>query len=126
MSTDAHAFAFTASTVGTLPVLSFRGCEAVSEPYRFDLRVAVAAHDAPDFEGAVLGQRARFTIQTQPAPRHVAGVVSSVRSLGELDAGRHVFGIRLVPRLRLLGHRVASRIFQGQSVPVIVGAVLDE
>jgi type VI secretion system secreted protein VgrG len=109
-----------------LRVLAFRGREAVSRPYRFAIKIAVEAVDAHELEAAVLGQHAVLSIATLGEPRTVAGIIASVEGLGALDQGQRAFRVQILPRLSLLSHRVTSRIFQEQTVPEIVAAVLGQ
>jgi type VI secretion system secreted protein VgrG len=115
-------------TIGeqSLRVLAFRGREAVSHPFRFTVTIAVEASDASDLETMVLGERAVLTLQTAGAPRAVAGILASVEGRGSLEHGQRAFRVELVPRLSLLSLRVTSRVFQEQTVPEIVAAVLGQ
>lgn len=111
---------------GRLRVLSFRGREAVSRPFRFDLVVGVDQADAPELESALLGQPASLALLVPDAdPRCVCGIVAAVEAQDAFEQGRHAFRLRLVPRLWMLGKRRTSRVFQNLSVPEIVNAVLD-
>ena len=58
-------------------------------------------------------------------PRDVCGIVAAVEAQDVFEHDRYAFHLRLVPRLWLLGERKTSRVFQDQTVPEIVGAVLD-
>jgi type VI secretion system secreted protein VgrG len=110
---------------GRLRVLSFKGREAVSRPYRFDVEIGADASDAHDVEPALLGQAASLTMLLPEGERRtVAGIVAAVEAQGAFEQGRHAFRVRVVPRLWLLGKRKTSRIFQDKSVPEMVAAVL--
>src|SRR5580692_941490 len=88
---------------GRLRVLSFRGREAVSRPFWFDVTVAVAGADAPDLASTLLGQPAALTLDVPSGdPRTVRGLVAAVEAQGAFDHGRHAFRLRVVPRLWLL------------------------
>ena len=110
---------------GRLRVLSFRGREVVSRPFRFDVMVAAGGADAPALASALLGEPASLTLQVPDGePRTVRGIVAAVEAQAVLEQGRHAFRLRVVPRMWLLGKRKTSRIFQDKSVPQIVAAVL--
>jgi type VI secretion system secreted protein VgrG len=111
---------------GRLRVLSFRGREAVSRPYRFDVAVTVAGADAHDLEAQILAQPAVLAMQVPGGePRAVCGIVAAVEAEDAFAAGHHELRLRIVPRLWLLAKRKTSRVFQNLSVPAIVAAVLD-
>ena len=111
---------------GRLRVLSFRGQETVSRPFGFDLAVTVRSSDAPDLDSALLGQPATLMMDVPDGePRNVCGIIVAVEAQDVFQQDRHAFHLRLVPRLWLLGRRTTSRVFQNETVPAIVGAVLD-
>ena len=110
---------------GRLRVLSFRGREAVSRPFRFDLIVDADESDAHDLEPELLGRPATLAMQVAGGePRRVCGIVAAVEAQDAFEQGRHAFHLRLVPRLWLLKKRKTSRTFQDMSVPEIAGDVL--
>lgn len=112
-------------TAGRLRVLSFRGREAVSRPFRFDIKIAVDDADHHDLEPALLGQPASLAMLiADDEPRTACGIVAAVEAQAAFEQGRHAFRLRLVPRLWLLGRRTTSRVFQNKTVPQIVDAVL--
>jgi type VI secretion system secreted protein VgrG len=121
-------FLFTAGpyAAGRLDVLSFRGREATSRPFRFDIKVAVGLSDVHELEGTLLGQPASLALHVAGGdPRTVWGIVVAVEAQAGFQQGHHTFRLRLVPRFWLLGRRVTSRVFQNKTVPEIVAAVLD-
>jgi type VI secretion system secreted protein VgrG len=110
---------------GRLKVLSIRGREATSLPFRFDLTLEVDQADAPELEQRLLGQPATLALDVAGGePRNVCGIIAALEARDVFLQGRHVFRARLVPRLWLLGKRKTSRIFQDKTVPEIVGEVL--
>jgi type VI secretion system secreted protein VgrG len=120
-------FTFTADgcTGARLRVLSFSGREAVSRPFRFDVTIAADAVD--DLTSKLFGKMGALAMSTLGGDaRSVCGIVAAVEALGALELGRRAFRLRLVPRLWLLGKRKTSRVFQGKTVPEIVGAVLGQ
>ncbi|HVK12638.1 MAG TPA: type VI secretion system tip protein TssI/VgrG, partial [Gemmataceae bacterium] len=108
------------------------GTEAVSELYRFDLDLLaeVARGDVP-FE-KVLGQPVSVLLRrTDGEPRQINGIVSRFAQ-GPQVRGVHGtatfvrYKATVVPRLWLATRRAQSRIFQQQTVPDILKAVLGE
>ena len=111
-----------------LAVLSFRGREAISRAFSFEITVAASPEvDAATIEPDLLGRPACLTMQAgASAPRLVRGVVAAVSALSVAHGGRGVYRLRIVPALWVLKKRTTSRIFQDKTVPEIVAAVLDE
>ena len=108
-------------------VVSFRGCEAVNDLYRFDI-VFQTDVDVLSFEPTLLGAPVTLVmhVQEDDAPRAVSGVVSRLGGDGALDQGKRGFRLRLVPRLWLLSRRKTTRIFQDLSLIEIISSVLDQ
>ena len=111
-----------------LAVLSFRGREAISRPFSFEIVVAAsAAVDDGAIEADLLGAPACLLMRAgTSAPRFVRGVVAAVTAQSAAPGQRAVYRLRIVPNLWLLKKRTTSRIFQDLTVPAIVAAVLDE
>lgn len=106
-----HAFA----------VEAFRGREAVSEPFRFE--VELTSKD-PDVDArAVLGAAATLTRFRGDEPVTVHGVVAAFDA-GDQTPDRARYRAVLVPRLWRLGLAQQSRVFQDATVPEVVLAVL--
>jgi type VI secretion system secreted protein VgrG len=103
-----------------LQVVSFKGHEALNQPYRFDIDLISAT---PDLDTAVLMSRGAFLGLGSGQGFH--GVIGSAR---QLHAGRNVghYRIRLEPRLSQLQLRRQRRIFQGMGAPQIIVQLLDE
>ena len=112
----------------TLAVLSLRGREAISKLFSFEVTVAASpAVDDTTIEADLLGSPACLAMQAgSSSPRFVRGVVAAVAAQSAVHGRRAVYRLRVVPALWLLKKRTTSRIFQDQSVPEIVAAVLDE
>jgi type VI secretion system secreted protein VgrG len=110
-----------------LAVLSFRGREAISRAFSFEITVAASPEvDSATIEPDLLGRPACLTMQAgASAPRLVRGVVAAVSALSVAHGGRGVYRLRIVPALWVLKKRTTSRIFQDKTVPEIVAAVLD-
>ncbi|NUP12816.1 MAG: type VI secretion system tip protein VgrG [Polyangiaceae bacterium] len=106
-------------------VHAFRGSEAMSSPYVFDISVSSALTPELDIEQLLLGQRAVFMIRASRVPRAIHGVIRAVRSEGLRSQGsRAQHRLRLVPAFELLRHNRRSRIFQDMSVPEVVDKAL--
>ncbi|MDB4928961.1 MAG: hypothetical protein JWM10_1445, partial [Myxococcaceae bacterium] len=112
---------------GELDVRSFRGTEAISAPFSFEVTVSTTV-DADGLEDELLGAAARLTIhRPDGGARRIDGVVTEVRSLGDLlPHERHQCRVRVEARLSLAAYRRNTRIFQNLSVTEIVDAVLRE
>jgi type VI secretion system secreted protein VgrG len=111
-----------------LRVLSFRGRETLSRPFSFDITLAAELEvDDSTVEAELIGKPACLTLLADDSgPRFVRGILASIEARGVVQRGRHTYRVQLVPRLWLLEKRKTSRIFQEQTVPEIVRAVLGE
>lgn len=119
-----HLFEFAAGPYrsGELSVVSFRGIEELSRPFRFD--VAIRA-DIPDLASELTGETAALTIRGGDGSRRVIdGIVASVRADAPRAGEPGGYRIKMVPRLWTLGVSKNTRIFQDLSVPDIVEVVL--
>jgi type VI secretion system secreted protein VgrG len=121
----ADLFSLTSDVIpGSAKVLGFRGVEAISTPYRFDVAFAVLPSVDVDM-AAALGARATLSIQhdaTSP-PYVVNGLLAAVELVYEY-ADRSVFLATLAPRLERLRLTRHSRVFTDLSVPEVLSAVL--
>ncbi|MCJ8205340.1 type VI secretion system tip protein VgrG [Pseudomonas sp. RGM2987] len=102
-------------------VLEFKGKEAISQPYRFDLELVSERFDLALEE--LLHRQAYLAFEGQG--RGVHGQVYSV-ALGDCGKRLARYRISLVPRLAYLRHRINQRIFQQLSVPAIIGRILKD
>jgi type VI secretion system secreted protein VgrG len=105
-------------------VRRFRGREAISEPFRFDLELV-----APDFAvdlDRLLGANLTFTV-TLPngVARPFHGLVAHVQQTAVELAGA-IYQLRLVPWTRLLDLQTNCRVFQEMAVPDIVERVFGD
>ena len=118
-----------------LNVISFKGQEAISKLYSFDVRVTcpdnllASSIDPTAPASPHLRSRALLKIPSQTGARFVRGIVASITPEGEdstgLGADHHQFWrIRIVPLLWMAKHRIRSRIFQQMSVVQIVTEIL--
>jgi type VI secretion system secreted protein VgrG len=105
-------------------VLGFRGTEAISMPYRFDIALGLLPGVDLDMAAAV-GSRATLTMSLEAGapPRLVSGVLSAVELVYEY-ANRSVFLATLTPRLDRLRLTRHSRVFTDRSVVEILAEVL--
>jgi type VI secretion system secreted protein VgrG len=118
---------FFALTSDALPpstrVLAFRGTEALSTLYQFDVFVLV---DDPAFDMApALGADATLSIRRDGDPHVFHGVLATLESVGELGQGA-VYRAVLAPRLFRLGLTQHSRVFVDESVPGVLQTVLQD
>ena len=106
---------------GTFEVVAFAGREAISEPYRFEVRLL--SRDPHVDPADVLGATASLVRYrgTEPVPVH--GVVAEF-DLGAQTPDRAEYRAVLVPRLWRLSLAHQSRVFQDATVPEVVRTVL--
>ncbi|MEL7557445.1 type VI secretion system tip protein TssI/VgrG [Stutzerimonas chloritidismutans] len=104
-----------------LQVLEFKGREAISQPFAFDLELVSERPDL-DLEG-LLHQRAFLTLS--PGGKGIHGLIYSA---AQGNSGKRLtrYRVTLRPQLAYLSHRTNQRIFQQLSVPQIIAKVLDE
>lgn len=106
-------------------IVGFRGREATSTPYRFDVFVTVPA-DGSFVAADALWLRASISIDRGPdkPPYDIHGLIASV-DLVLLVAERALYRVVLVPHLWQLSISRHSRVFTGESAPDIVKKVLE-
>ena len=102
-------------------LLEFRGHEAISQPYRFDLELV---SERPDLDLQALLHKPAF-LAFDPAGKGIHGLVHRIAQ-GESGQRLTRYRLTLVPQLAYLAHRTNQRIFQHLSVPQIVAQVLEE
>ncbi len=102
-------------------VLEFRGREAISQPYRFDLELV---SERPDLDLESLLHRPAFLAFAPDG----SGIHGLVHQAAQGESGKRLtrYRLTLVPQLAYLAHRINQRIFQHLSVPQIVAQVLEE
>lgn len=123
MFAPANQSAFTLTLDGMpsdLKVFEFKGNEAISEPYRFDLELV---SEQPDLDLESLLHRQAFLGFN--ASGH--GIHGQVYRVAQGDSGGRLtrYQVSLVPRLAYLQHSSHQRIFQHHSVPQIIKQVLE-
>jgi len=125
--TNAPAFSLQVGphAASSLVVTRFSGSESISRLY--DFRIEFFEKDTQLLELAQLpGTPAQLTLQIGDAPvRYVHGLVRQVELVGRIS-GHWRYRVQVVPKLERLCQMRKSRIFQEQSVPDIVQAVLGE
>ena len=104
-----------------LKVLEFKGTEAISQPYRFDLELVSERSDLALEE--LLHRQAFLGFDDRDG-----GIHGQLYSVAQGDSGKRLtrYQVTLVPRLAYLRHRINQRIFQHLSVPAIVAQVLKD
>ncbi|WP_061709055.1 type VI secretion system Vgr family protein [Pseudenterobacter timonensis] len=99
-------------------VLRFRGREALSEPFRWDIEFTTPQGNIVPEE--VLMKYASFRMRSG---KNVHGMVTRLEWLS-ISADQSRYRLTLSSRLALLGHTRQCAVYQNQSVPVVVGQVL--
>src|SRR5262249_1448370 len=92
--------------------------------------VARSPHEEIDLE-TIVGKAAMFRVVSGLAHAHRdtrvwSGVCSGMELLRTEPAGLSTYALTIVPRAWLLTQRHNHRLFQHQSIPEIVGKILDE
>ena len=102
-------------------VLEFRGREAISQPYRFELELV---SERPDLNLESLLHRPAFLAFAPDG----SGIHGLAHQAAQGESGKRLtrYRLTLVPQLAYLAHRTNQRIFQHLSVPQIVAQVLEE
>ncbi|HEY8376466.1 MAG TPA: type VI secretion system tip protein TssI/VgrG [Nannocystis sp.] len=103
-------------------VLRFRGVEAVSELYEFQIEIATRFVAVDELVGAFARLRLGTASRT---PREIHGLICRAEYAGEIPP-RSLYRVTLVPELWRLGLRKNSRIFQNLSTPQILTTLFDE
>lgn len=100
----------------------------MSDLFSFEITVAASpAVDDGTIEADLLGAPACLVMQAGASePRYVRGIVAAVSAQRAVHGRLAVYRVRLVPTLWLLKKQTTSRIFQDQTVPEIVAAVLEQ
>ncbi len=124
MFAPANQAHFTLSLEGVehdFKVLEFRGREAISQPYRFDLELV---SERPDLDLESLLHRPAFLAFAPDG----SGIHGLVHQAAQGESGQRLtrYRLTLVPQLAYLAHRTNQRIFQHLTVPQIIAQVLEE
>ena len=110
---------------GALRVVRFRGREAISEPYRYEITLLAKA-GAPDVDPRdLVGKRATLRIATLSNPpfKVVHGIVREASELADLPEGT-LLRVILDPPWARAQHRTRCRIFLDKSLRRILETVL--
>ena len=107
-----------------LLLTGFRGVEATSQLFRFELDLLAAVQVPIKFD-KILGQAVTIRLDlTNGGKRYFNGIVSKFSQAGRNDKGFGKFRAEVVPLFWTLTRRVRSRTFQHMSVPEILRQVL--
>ncbi|MGE8297792.1 MAG: type VI secretion system tip protein TssI/VgrG [Pseudomonas sp.] len=104
-----------------LQVLEFKGREAISQPYAFDVELI---SERPDLDlESLLHQRAFLAFD-----QNDAGIHGLIHRIAQGESGKRItrYRLTLVPQLAYLAHRTNQRIFQHLTVEKIISQVLEE
>ncbi len=107
---QAYAFSFTVNgkSEDSFSVVSFRGDEFISRPYRFEILLSA---DAPDLEPAdFIYKDCVLKINGPETERQFNGIVYLFRHIRRAGK-KYIYQIVLMPRLQLLTLYTRSRIF---------------
>lgn len=104
-------------------VRRFHLSEGLSQTY--ELVVDVLTEDTAVDPQELLGASARLDIDRHEVMRQVAGLIDRVDYVGVNVDRKLALRIHVVPALRVLAQTSGSRIFQDQTVPEILAAVLE-
>jgi len=104
-----------------LQVLEFRGREALSTPFAFEVELV---SERPDLELETLLHQPAFLAFAPDG----GGIHGLVHRIAQGESGQRLtrYRLTLVPQLAYLAHRSNQRIFQHLTVPQIVARVLEE
>ncbi|KIG16486.1 VgrG protein [Enhygromyxa salina] len=95
--------------------------ESLSKPY--EIVVDLISDGAEVSLAALLGANVELTLERYGLVRTRHGIVHRVEEIG-VSSAQHLVRVYVVPALRLLEQQVNTRVFQGQTVPEILQAVL--
>lgn len=103
-----------------LKVLAFKGEEAISQPYCFDIELV---SEQPDLDLEDLLHRQAFLAFDTLGH----GIHGQIQGVAQGDSGQRLtrYQVSLVPQLAYLQHSAHQRIFQHKTVPQIVSLVLE-
>jgi type VI secretion system secreted protein VgrG len=107
-----------------LQLVGFTGVEAVSQCFSFHLDLLAPPRQAVRFD-QLLGKPFTVSLAVSDGRRYFSGVCNAV-SQGEPDQTGTRYRVQLVPKLWFFTKRVRSRMFQRNTVPEILRAVLGE
>ena len=116
-----YAFRVGTGAVDELLVVGFRGTEALSELFEFEIELA--CEDANIDIATIVGQPASLTIAGESGERRIHGICKQFWQGGEGVRFTSYFAT-IVPSVWLLTQNQRSRIFQNKSTRDIIAEVL--
>ncbi len=121
---DRYLFLGTPLGPDALLLAKFSGSEAISELFRFELKMYAPIGTNVPFD-QLLGQGVEFGLKGFGGgpPRHFHGIIAAMKELHRDETFTH-YEAAVVPKLWVLTQVVQSRIFQQKTVPDILNAVL--
>lgn len=119
-----YAFVSGAKAEDTFSVVRFSGCEAISQPYRFEIELAT--EDAEIDLHAMLQKPARFVIHRGDLDDRVFGGVLAEFEQTQESGGHALYKAVLVPRLWNAGLYHENQLFLDKSVEDIIKEVLQQ
>ncbi len=124
---DTHPFAFSFSVEGlaaeTFSVVSFKGQEYLSRPYRFEIVLASAEAELEFTK--ILYKACKLEIRGKGTPRVFTGLAYLFRHIRR--AGKqYIYQVLLMPRLQQLSIGSNARVFLDKSCLSVIEAVLKE
>lgn len=106
-----------------ISLVGFRGHDALSQPYAFDVVFTASASGEISME-EVVGSRAALTVGVGGGvPARIHGILAEIE-LADVLGESAIYRAKLVPELWHLSHSVHSRIYTEVTVPEILRAVL--
>jgi type VI secretion system secreted protein VgrG len=103
-------------------VVGFRGQEALSSPFRYDVFLALPSEAVPASD-AVLATTATLSIQVDDRNDRVHGVVGRYQILGAAD-DRTLVLVTIEPRAADLGRSLHSRVWTGETIKSVITSIL--
>lgn len=107
-----------------LTLTDFRGTEAISQLFHFELSLLAPGRTQLPFE-KVLGQQVTVVMEREDNKKRFFRGVCNTLSEGHRDNSGTLYRATMVPLFWLLTRRVQSRIFDHKTVPEIVETVLN-
>ncbi|MBI4954626.1 MAG: type VI secretion system tip protein VgrG [Myxococcales bacterium] len=105
-------------------VVGFRGTDALSELYRFEIGLVLRDDEELDLE-AVVGYRAALAFHTPAGPQTYRGMIARAELLHAWD-GRALYRVLLVPKVWFLTTSRHSWVWVDTDTPSILRAVLGQ
>lgn len=118
------SFTFQCAGAAGLGVLSFRGHEALSQPFHFDIEVA-SSSPLDSLEGMIGGSGVLTLLGLGGQRREIHGVISEAEHIGH-HGDRALYRVSLVSNLFLLSLRRQSRIMQSMTTQQVIEKVMKD